>query len=331
MSTHTEPDPAGGSAATVEPGATVESLLRRCSFPPVGSSVTCAVSGGADSSALLVLAVAAGLDVTAVHVDHGLRPGSADEALVVEDLAHRLGTRFRAETARVAPGPDLEARARTARHAAVGPDALFGHTADDQAETVLLRLLRGTGPAGLAAMTARQHPILALRRSETHDLCRQLRIDVVVDPTNDSWDHRRNRVRHRVLPLLDEVAERDVVPLLCRLAGLAADQSALVDSLAADLDPTDAAVLVAAPEPLASSAVRRWWRDVTGSGLGPDAAALQRILDVAAGRAIGCDVVGGWRVARSAGRLRLVAPAGGAHRRPDGSGNPTGGAPVPGH
>ena len=104
-----------------------------------------------------------------------------------------------------------------------------------------------------------------------------------------------------------------------------------MDSLAADLDPTDAAVLTAAPEPLASSAVRRWWRDVTGSGLGPDAAALQRILDVAAGRAIGCDVVGGWRVARSAGRLRLVAPAGGAHLRPDGSGRPTGGAPVPGH
>lgn len=302
------------TASTV--GEPVGSLLSRCTFPPFGTAVTCAVSGGADSSALLVLAVAAGLDVTAVHVDHGLRPGSADEATVVESLARRLGARFRSETARVAPGPDLEARARRARHQAVGPDALFGHTADDQAETVVLRLLRGTGPSGLAAMSTRQHPILDLRRSETHELCRSLGIDVVVDPTNDSQQHRRNRVRHRVMPLLEQVADRDVVPLLCRLAGLAADQAALLDSLAAELDPTDAAALAAAPEALASLALRRWWIGVTGSGLAPDSAAVRRVLEVASGRTTACDVVGGWRVARTAGRLRLEAP-----------GDPSGGAP----
>jgi tRNA(Ile)-lysidine synthase len=244
-----ELDPGGLRADPV-----VVELLARCTFPAPGSTVTCAVSGGPDSSALLVLAVAAGLEVTAVHVDHGLRPGSDTEAEVVAALARRVGAGFRSVAAPVDPGPDLEARARAERHRAVGPDALFGHTADDQAETVLLRLLRGTGPTGLAAMTADRHPLLGLRRRETVALCERLGIAPVEDPTNASPVHTRNRIRHEVLPLLDDVAGRDVVPLLCRLASLAGEQAELLDRLALDLDPTDARALAAAPPPVAAAA-----------------------------------------------------------------------------
>src|SRR5688572_2097535 len=101
------------------PGATAAAvdLLPRCRFPTAGTVVTCAVSGGADSLALLVLATAAGLDVTAVHVDHGLRPGSAGEADVVAAAAERFGAAFRAERVVVELGPNLEARARAARYA----------------------------------------------------------------------------------------------------------------------------------------------------------------------------------------------------------------------
>ncbi|MCB1016512.1 MAG: 7-cyano-7-deazaguanine synthase, partial [Acidimicrobiales bacterium] len=95
--------------------------------------MTCAVSGGPDSLALLALAVAAGLEVTAVHVDHGLRPGSGREAEVVEAAAERFGARFSARRVTVVEGPNLEARARAARYAALPPDACTGHTADDQA------------------------------------------------------------------------------------------------------------------------------------------------------------------------------------------------------
>lgn len=306
----------------------VEELLARCAFPARGTAVTCAVSGGPDSSALLALAVHAGLEVTAVHVDHALRSGSATEAATVAALAARFGAAFLAVRAPVEPGPDLEARARRARHDAVGPDALFGHTADDQAETVLLRVLRGTGPAGLAAMSRDRHPLLGLRRAETHELCRRLGIDALQDPTNDSPAHTRNRVRHELMPLADDVAGRDVVPLLCRLADLAADQAALLDDLAADLDPTDVPALVAAPAPVAAAALRRWWAAETGVGLPPDAAALGRVLDVARGAAVGCDVVGGWRVRRTAGRLRLIGP-GGAPEAASGAGvdGALGGAP----
>lgn len=283
----------------------VADLLRRCAFPPAGTEVTCAVSGGADSSALLVLAVAAGLEATAVHVDHGIREGSAAEAGVVADLAARLGVGFRAVNAPVPAGPDLEARARTARHVAVGPHALFGHTADDQAETVLLRLLRGTGPSGLSSMRPERHPLLALRRADTASLCRELGLEVVHDPTNDSPAFTRNRVRHEVLPLLDEVAARDVVPLLARLARLAADQSDLIDELAASVDPTDANSLAGAPRALAAAAIRRWWRGCTDGAMPPDERAVDRVLGVASGSAVACDVVGGWRVERSRGRLRL--------------------------
>ena len=80
------------------PGA--DELLGRCTFPPPGTPIVCAVSGGADSLSLLVLACAAGMVVTAVHVDHGLRPGSAAEADIVAAAAGRFGAAFRAVTAR---------------------------------------------------------------------------------------------------------------------------------------------------------------------------------------------------------------------------------------
>src|SRR3954452_9351781 len=97
-------------------------LLPRTTFPSPGTAVTCAVSGGADSLALLVLATQAGCQVTAVHVDHGLRPGSAEESVVVRDAAARYGATFRSETVDLAPGPNLEARARAARDAVRPPD-----------------------------------------------------------------------------------------------------------------------------------------------------------------------------------------------------------------
>ncbi|MEM8902439.1 MAG: tRNA lysidine(34) synthetase, partial [Actinomycetota bacterium] len=130
--------------------------------------MSCAVSGGPDSSALLVLAVAAGCDVEAIHVDHGLRPGSDREATIVAGTAERFGARVRSIRAPVEPGPNLEARARAARRAVLPDGTLLGHTADDQAETVLLALLRGAGIDGLGAMGPRHRPILRLRRAETH-------------------------------------------------------------------------------------------------------------------------------------------------------------------
>ena len=277
------------------------SLLARCTFPLRGTVVTCAVSGGADSLALLVLAVAAGCEATAVHVDHGLRPGSAAEADVVRDAAARLGAAFRAEQADVAPGPNLEARARAARYAVLPPDVLTGHTADDQAETVLLNLLRGAGLDGLAGMRPDGHPIVALRRAETEAVCAAEGLTPVVDPTNASPTHRRNRVRHELLPLLNEIAERDVVPILARQAALLRDDGDILDTLAAAVDPTDARALSSAPAALARRAVRAWLT----TDHPPDAATVERVLDVARNEAKAADVGAGRRVARTRNTLRL--------------------------
>jgi len=266
--------------------------------------VTCAVSGGADSLALLVLAVAAGCRATAVHVDHGLRPGSAAEAEVVRAAAAGLGAGFRAERVEVGPGPNLEARARSARYAVLPADVLTGHTADDQAETVLLNLLRGAGLDGLAGMaSAGRHPILSLRRRETAELCRAAGLEPVADPSNDDPAHRRNRVRHELLPLLDAIAERDVAPVLARQAGLLREEAALLDGLASALDPADALTLAAAPVPLARRALRQWLS--TGCDHPPDSAAVERVLAVARGDARAAEVGGGRRVARTGQRLRI--------------------------
>jgi tRNA(Ile)-lysidine synthase len=280
---------------------TARGLLARCAFPLAG---TAAVSGGADSTALLVLAVEAGCDVTAVHVDHGLRPGSAAEADHVADLARALGVPFRAERVVVDPGPNLEARARDARRAALGPGAMTGHTADDRAETLVLQLLRGAGTTGLAAIRpGPTKPILDLRRHETTALCHERGIAVLEDPSNADPAFRRNRVRAELLPLLDDIAERDTTPLLARAAALLADDDAYLDDLASTLDPTDARVLAAAPPVLARRALRRW---LLSGGYPPDLATIERVLAVARNETKATDVGGGRRVERTGGRLRIA-------------------------
>jgi tRNA(Ile)-lysidine synthase len=266
--------------------------------------VVCAVSGGADSLALLVLAVEAGLDVTAVHVDHGGRAGSAAEADVVAGVAGRYGARFERCSVDVAPGQNLEARWRDARRAALPAGALTGHTADDLAETVLLNLLRGSGVDGLAGIRpGPTKPLLRLRRSETHALCASLGLSPVHDPTNDDPSFRRNRVRHEVLPLLDVVADRDVAALLARQAELLRDDADLLDALAAAVDPTDATALAAAPLPLARRAVRRWLPGPDGHPL--DAASVDRVIAVARCQATACELPGNVRIQRTDMRLRV--------------------------
>lgn len=296
-------------------GGRLGDLLARTTFPPPGTSVTGAVSGGADSLALLVLAVEAGCDVTAVHVDHGLRPGSAAEAAVVAAAAERFGAGFRSESVRVEPGPNLEARARDARYAVLPPGVLTGHTADDQAETMLINLLRGAGVAGLAGIRQERRPLLGLRRAETAELCRVVGLEPVDDPTNRDARFLRNRVRHELLPLLDDLGDRDVVPVLARQAQHLRGVADLLEVLAADLDPTDARALVGCDRTLATVAVRRWLGGRPDAEA-PDTATIERVLAVARNEARATDVGAGWRVARTDQRLRLEPPAAAKPSRP---------------
>lgn len=282
----------------------VRVLLERTNFPRPAASpgVNCAVSGGPDSMAMLYLAVNAGLDVTAHHVDHGLRPTSAAEADIVEALCDRIGARFIAHRVAVGDGPNLEARARAARRTVLPPGILTGHTADDQAETIVLNLIRGAGIDGLAGMRrSTSKPLLSVRRIETHELCRVADIQVAHDESNLDPRFRRNRVRHELLPLIDEISQRDVSALISREAELIADDVEFLDSLACVVDVHDARQLAATPLPLARRAVRQWLADPYP----PDSATVERVLDVARGLHPSCEVGRGRRVVRSRQRLEL--------------------------
>ena len=285
-------------------------LLARCAFPSPGATVDCAVSGGPDSLALLVLAVEAGLMVTAWHVDHGLRPGSDAEGERVAVVADSLGAAAVSVTAMVGDGPNLEARAREARLDALPDGVLTGHTADDQAETVLLTLLRGSGVHGSAGIgDPGRRPLLGLRRSETRALCVACGLEPLDDPMNDDPRFVRNRIRNEVLPLLAEVSDRDPVPLLARHAGLAGEAVVLLDALIADIAPPDARTLAVLSPELARLALRGWLTGLLG-GRPPDAAAIDRVFDVAGGLVRATEVAGGLRIERSRGRLRPL-PEGG--------------------
>lgn len=290
--------------------------LRLRGLHDVTAPVVVACSGGADSVALLALAVDAALNPVAVHVDHGLRDGGAEEAASVAAIAGRLGAGFLARTTEVGHGPNLEARARRLRYDAlesarveVGASAiLVGHTLDDQAETVLLNLLRGSAAAGLAAMAVRRdrivRPLLGLRRVETHAICAQLGVTPFQDPSNDDVSFRRAWVRHELLPMLDRGAARDLAPVLARQADVLRDESELLDELARaawpDQHGSRGSDLARLPVALARRAVRCWL------GMPPPSLdEVEAVLAVARGERRAVDLAGGRRVSRRRGQLRV--------------------------
>jgi tRNA(Ile)-lysidine synthase len=271
--------------AALTSSAYAQSLLTRTRFPG-NHHLHCAVSGGPDSLALLLLARLSGATTTAWHVDHSLRDGSQHEFARVRDIAAALGIEARSCTVVVEPG---------------APDVLTGHTADDQAETVLINLLRGSGTAGLAAMRRDQRPLLGLRRSETQALCAELGVEPLCDPMNDDGAFQRVRVRNDVLPLLNDVARRDLVEVLVRQAELLRDDDDLLNELATTIDVHDAKALAAAPLALARRAIRRW----LAHPLPPDSATVDRVLSVARGDTTGCEIGNGRQVRRSRQRLEI--------------------------
>jgi tRNA(Ile)-lysidine synthase len=197
-----------------------------------GERVVVAYSGGPDSTALVDalarLSPPRGLDLHVAHVDHGLRPESAMESQPVAALAVARGLPFHALRVTVAPGGSLQDRARVARHQALaalaaelGATAIaLGHTADDQAETVLMRALSGATPRALRAMGVRDgrlaRPLLRVWRAQTQAYCAALSLPSLDDPSNADPRFLRSRVRHDLLPALEEVfpaARRRLVAL----------------------------------------------------------------------------------------------------------------------
>lgn len=294
---------------SVRPNAEV--LLETCVFPPAGSAVTLAVSGGPDSLGLLLLARDAGLVIEVHHVDHHTRPTSSEDACFVAAQCERLGVPCVVHDVDVPPGPNFEARARAARRAALPAGTLTGHTMDDLAETVLLNMVRGAGLDGLSPMVDDPtKPLRRVRRADLHALVADAGLDARHDESNDDLAFRRNRVRHQLVPLLCEVAERDVVPLLARQAELVHEERRWLDDLVAGdrtraLGEVDCRVLRGWPR----ARLRRWLRaqlattDEFGDAHPPSAAEIERVVAVVVGDVVATELAGGRRLARRAQHL----------------------------
>jgi tRNA(Ile)-lysidine synthase len=213
-----------------------------------GARVMVACSGGADSLALLAATVFEARrpahTVIGVTVDHGLQPGSADHAAELVRRMSALGAEGQAVTVRVGTAGGPEAAARTARYGALDDAAaehradvvLLGHTRDDQAETVLLGLARGSGARSLAGMAPRQglyrRPLLDLSREDTRAACAAEQLTPWDDPHNDDPAFTRVRVRREVLPVLERELGPGVTDALARTARLLRDDADALDDLA---------------------------------------------------------------------------------------------------
>ncbi|MFC4338125.1 tRNA lysidine(34) synthetase TilS [Salininema proteolyticum] len=252
---------------------------------PRGSVVAVACSGGPDSlalaDALAFVGPRRGWTTALATVDHGLQEGSDARAADVVDWAKETGfdhaRTLRVEPGRFAGGP--EASARDARYEALNRQAaewgtaavLLGHTRDDQAETVLLGLARGSGPRGLAGMRARRgvyrRPILDLPRETTHDYCLQRGLDPWIDPHNSDSRFKRSALRE-AMDTLTAVLGHGLVANLARTAGQVAADVDFTDALAAERyaemgSPSElpAADLEGLPEALRTRLERLWLLD----------------------------------------------------------------------
>ncbi len=299
-----------------------------------GARVVVACSGGPDSSALAHAAIALSAagrigPVTLCYVDHRLRPDSAEDGKLVA----RLAAAGQADFASVAVDVDrerasLEEAARDARYTALARVAeergassvLMGHTADDQAETALMRIIAGTGIGGLAGIPERRglfvRPLLRLGRADAADYCRRQGIETADDPTNRDPAHFRNRVRHQILPALRHENPR-VAEALVGLAARAAEVDEAIDFAADALAARsageggtwDVAVLAAGPRLVAARVLAR---AAAAMGAGPLSSRQHAALDALLRRTRGgtgqLDLAGAAAV-REYGVLRFVPSA----------------------
>jgi tRNA(Ile)-lysidine synthase len=302
-------------------------------------SVLVAVSGGPDSICLLHSMVRLHrllrVRVTAFHFDHRLRKGSERDAGYVRGQCRKLGVPLVLRQARSVPGrgDSIEAWARTVRYEALtsvleelgGGVGAVAHTADDQAETVLLALVRG---AGLDALTGMQpvsrpivRPLLDVTRDETVAFCRALGLRPRDDPMNRDPAYLRVALRREVIPQLEKAVGRNVRHTLVRTAALLADDAEFLDALAKDaagevVEPADegrlfrAAPLRALPSPLADRIVRQ---EILALGLLPEGAAIDAVLDLAHGRpGRRANLPGGLSARRDREYVRLSRPSPGS-------------------
>jgi tRNA(Ile)-lysidine synthase len=259
------------------------------------------------------LALEANLSATVHHVNHRARAASGEDASFVRERCRELGVPCVVHDVQVDQGPNFEARARSERRRVLPRGTLTGHTMDDLAETVLLNILRGAGLDGLSPLVNDPtKPMIKVRRSDVAALVAEAGIEARHDESNDDLSFRRNQVRHQLLPLMCDIAQRDVVPLLARQADVVYEDRAWLDLVA----KPDALVALGDVDcrevrewPLARR--RRWLRaklfvvDEFGDAHPPSAAELERAEDVITGDVVATELQGGRRLSRRAQRLVL--------------------------
>jgi tRNA(Ile)-lysidine synthase len=247
--------------------------------------VLVALSGGPDSTALVAAMAAlrdagAAAPIAACHVDHQLRAGSAAEAELCEELCRSISVPLHRVRVDVGAG-NLQAAARRARYAALrriadevgAPLIATGHTRTDQAETVVLRLIRGSGARGLAGIPPRRgrlvRPLIDRSRAEVLAYLRERALGWCEDPTNATPRFDRNRARSDILPALESLRP-GAEAALARAADLLRDDERALEALARELLPRGSvsvsrAALEGVPGAVQSRMVRRLWREATGS------------------------------------------------------------------
>ncbi len=271
-----------------------------------GQRVAVALSGGRDS---LVLAEVLwelrglhGADLSVIHVDHGLHPASSRWAAHAAAWARSRSLPFVLE--RVSPTDRSEAAARDARYAVFATldvdRVALAHHLRDQAETVLLHLLRGTGPRGLGAMAPRRdryvRPLLGIDPATIARYATRRGLMAVDDPSNHDPRYLRPRIRHRLLPLLETIRP-GAVRALARSASLAAEDDRLLTEMAAAL-PLESAALARAPRPLARRRLR-------AALPGATVAQIEAVLRAVRRGSGEVQLQGGGRVIVCGGRVRI--------------------------
>ncbi len=281
-------------------------------------SIVVGLSGGADSAVCAWVLGELGADVRCVHIDHGWQHSAMLAGAAIQ-VADHLDVRL--ETRRV-DAPATEGGAREMRYhelsAALGDDEVLatGHTADDEAETVLAAILRGTGPEGLSGIPRARpgvvRPIIDVWRVETRELATLLGLPFADDPTNNE-PGVRNDIRNQLIPQLEKSYNPRVRHALVRMAGLVADEHRFVEghSRAVPVRVEEGRVTIplsslrVVDRAVATNVIRAACRRLNPP-YAPDAESIERVLDVVAGNSAGAQTGGGINVRAEGPLLALT-------------------------
>lgn len=261
----------------------LDAIASKVKFPE--GELHLAVSGGADSAAMVALASYLKRYATLHHVNHGLREASKAEEDIVRNLGSKFGFKVHVYNVNMEGTSEEEAREKRMEHL---KGKLTAHSKNDRVETMLYNMMRGAGSRGMSSMNGK--PLIDVTTEELDQVCAFYNLQLCVDETNFTNQYTRNRVRYELIPLMEDISSRNVVEVLNRNANTLAKESEFLDKLASKVNISDCKAAQKEDDVILTRAVKLWLEANVSHNISQQN--IESVVQVIRGVTVGTQVCG---------------------------------------